>query len=135
MAGRVGACWRAWARRGRAWSTPWGTPPGRQVALAFCTMTPAPCPMKSKNSKPVIDLVPAASLIVNGSAENDVFTYTSAADPANGLVTISDAESIEFSAKAHLILNGLGGSDQFSINNPNTPFLLADITINGGATS
>ncbi len=83
------------------------------------------------NLEPVIDLVPAASLIVNGTNAANSITYTQG-NQGNGLVAVDAFETIEFSNKTNLILNGLGGSDQISLNNPTTPVGLTGINVNGG---
>ena len=49
-----------------------------------------------------------------------------------GEVTVDNQEAYEFTAKAALVINGLAGSDEFNLNNPNTPAALASITVNGG---
>jgi hypothetical protein len=47
-------------------------------------------------------------------------------------VAIDNFESINFSNKAALTINALGGDDTISLNNPNTPTLLTGITVDGG---
>ncbi|MEI7701497.1 MAG: hypothetical protein WCK86_16990, partial [Planctomycetia bacterium] len=49
-----------------------------------------------------------------------------------GLVSIDGFEPIEFSNKTALILNGLAGSDQISLNSAVVPAGLTGITVNGG---
>ncbi|MCI0360198.1 MAG: hypothetical protein L0211_17105 [Planctomycetaceae bacterium] len=84
------------------------------------------------NLEPVLDLVPAAILTVNGTNANNAINYTGGGTVANGLVSVDAFETIEFSNKVRLILNGLAGSDAINLNNPNTPTGLIGITVNGG---
>ena len=91
------------------------------------------------NLEPVIDLVPAATLIVNGTNANNAINYRvgrnnldTADDPTRGLVSVDGFETIEFSNKVNLTINGLAGSDTINLNNPNTPTGLTSITVNGG---
>ncbi len=83
------------------------------------------------NLEPVFDFVPA-TLVVNGTAANNFISYTQGSVPANGLVTVDNNESIEFNNKTTLTLNGLGGQDVISINNPLVPTGLTGIIVNGG---
>jgi len=82
--------------------------------------------------EPVVDLVPAASLTVFGTNADNAINYTAAANPANGLVTVDAFESIEFSNKGTLLLDGLAGSDTINLNNAGTPAALTAITAIGG---
>jgi hypothetical protein len=82
--------------------------------------------------EPIVNLVAATNLIINGSAGNDQFNYTDGIILGSGLVTINNAESMLFSNKTNLRLNGLAGSDTFNLNNPNTPTGLTNIFVNGG---
>ena len=93
--------------------------------------------------EPVIDQVVAASLTVNATAAANSISYTpgpnsgivSVLNPGGlitGQVSVDAGEPIEFSGKSALILNGLAGSDQFSLNNPTTPASLLSITVDGG---
>lgn len=82
--------------------------------------------------EPVVDLVVAANLTVNGTNGANSISYGQGAVAATGLVAVDGFEAIEFSNKAQLNLNGNGGSDEFSLNNPSTPTSLARITVNGG---
>ena len=85
-----------------------------------------------ENLEPVLDLVPAASQIVNATPENNAIDYAAGAVPANGRITIDNYESFEFSNKVALTINGLAGSDEISLNNPTTPTGLTNITVDGG---
>ncbi|MFM8475698.1 MAG: beta strand repeat-containing protein, partial [Planctomycetaceae bacterium] len=50
----------------------------------------------------------------------------------SGTVAVDNQEILVFANKSSLILNGEGGSDHFSLNNPITPAGLTSITVNGG---
>ncbi len=84
-----------------------------------------------QNLAPVLDLV-AGPLVVNGTPADNAINYTQGSVAANGLVTIDNFESIEFSNKTALTINGLAGSDEINLNNPTTPTGLTGITVNGG---
>jgi hypothetical protein len=86
---------------------------------------------------PVLDLVPASVLTVNGTPANNAISYTPGLiNPfGDGLVTVDNFESIEFANKVSLdILSGLG-TDTISLNNANTPTSLTGITVIGGDPS
>ena len=83
--------------------------------------------------EPVVDTIPADTLVVNGNAADNAINYTVGAVPANGLVTVDDLESIEFSNKTALWINGGSGDDVINLNNGlNTPTGLVDIFVDGG---
>ncbi len=83
--------------------------------------------------EPVLDLVPAALLTVNATPADNAVNYTQGSVPANGLVTIDNFESLEFSNKTALAINALAGSDAIDLHNPTTPTgLTGSITVNGG---
>jgi hypothetical protein len=84
-----------------------------------------------ENLSPVIDLVPVALLTINATSANNAINYTLGSALANGLVTIDEQESIEFSNKTALTINAGAGQDTVSLN-PATPTGLNAITINGG---
>ena len=84
-----------------------------------------------QNLAPVLDTVPGP-LTVMGTTSNDVINYGVGSVPANGLVTVNNFESIEFSNKTALTLNAGAGDDTITINNPNTPDGLTAITADGG---
>ena len=95
-----------------------------------------------ENLEPVVDVVPAATLIVNGTPENNAINYTvgpnsgivSAVNPAGdvtGQVTIDNYESVEFANKTNLTINAQAGGDSINLNNSMTPIGLTGITING----
>ena len=62
--------------------------------------------------KPVFDFVPAAALFVNGTNGDDAINYGPGAfDPVNdGRISINNFETIEFSNKTSLVLNGLAAA-------------------------
>ncbi|HZZ27744.1 MAG TPA: hypothetical protein VFE46_07015, partial [Pirellulales bacterium] len=86
---------------------------------------------------PVLDNVPATTVTVNGTPAANAINYTQGPGGGifgantTGLVTIDNQESYEFSNKAHLIINGLAGSDEINLNDPTTPTGLTDITVSG----
>ncbi|HZL89415.1 MAG TPA: hypothetical protein VFB96_13710, partial [Pirellulaceae bacterium] len=81
---------------------------------------------------PVLNTVPAALLTVNATPADNAINYSQGSVVANGLITIDNFESIEFSAKTNLVINGLAGSDEINLNDPSTPTGLTSITVNGG---
>jgi hypothetical protein len=87
-----------------------------------------------ENLEPVLDLVPSASLTVNGTATDNAISYVEAAS-GNGLVTVDEHESIEFANKTALTIDAGAGQDTISVNNPDTPAGLTGITLNGGDPS
>ena len=82
--------------------------------------------------EPVLDSVPALSLVVNGTSEANAINYAQGAVATNGKVTVDSYESIEFSNKTTLTINALAGSDSVSLNNASTPTGLTGITVNAG---
>jgi hypothetical protein len=86
--------------------------------------------VRFSNLEPVLDLV-AGPLVVNATAADNAINYGQGSVAANGLVTIDNFESIEFSNKTTLTLNGLAGSDTFNIS-PAAPTGLTAVQINGG---
>jgi hypothetical protein len=85
------------------------------------------------NLEPVIDLVAATTLTVNGTDADNAISYRGPqVIGAGGNVAVDGLESIDFSNKTNLVINGLGGSDTISLNNPTVPTALTNITVNGG---
>lgn len=80
--------------------------------------------------EPVLDLV-SGPLVVNGTNANNAITYTQGSVAANGLVAIDNLETIEFSNKTSLVINGLFGNDDIVLDNPSVPTGLISITVNG----
>ena len=85
-----------------------------------------------RNLEPVLDLVAAAVLTVNATPSNNAINYEEGAVATNGLVTIDNFESIEFSNKAELVINAGAGQDTIHLGNASTPTGLTNITVNGG---
>ncbi len=90
-----------------------------------------------QNLEPVLNNVPAASFTVNGTTA--INTISSIVGPgggpftgATGKITVDGFESIEFNNKTSLTINGFGGNDTISLNNPSNPTGLTGITILGG---
>ncbi len=81
--------------------------------------------------EPVVDLVPAVSLVVNATPEHNAITYSDAAVPTDGLITIDNYESIEFSNKTNVVINAGSGDDIVSADNALTPTALTNLIING----
>src|SRR5262249_26608832 len=69
-----------------------------------------------ENLEPVLDTVLAASLTVNGTPADNSINYAAGATDAakNGLITVDNFESIEFSNKAALTINAGAGQDTIS---------------------
>ncbi|MEZ6091920.1 MAG: hypothetical protein R3C05_28725 [Pirellulaceae bacterium] len=71
--------------------------------------------------EPVVDLVAAASLVVNGTNDDNAINYSAGTVATNGLVSVDGFETIEFSNKSTLTINARSGSDRISLNNAATP--------------
>ncbi|MEM8943849.1 MAG: hypothetical protein AAGD11_01595 [Planctomycetota bacterium] len=86
------------------------------------------------NLEPIEERTIADSLTVVGNGADNAISYTvgSNNNTNRGLVSIDGFETIEFQGKTNLIIDGGGGSDEISVNNPNRPVSLNSITINGG---
>lgn len=84
------------------------------------------------NLEPVVDTIVSANLIVNATNANNAINYGVGTVVANGLVSVDDQETIEFSNKTTLTINSLAGSDTINLNNPNTPTALTTIAVNAG---
>ncbi len=90
-----------------------------------------------ENLEPFQDNVVAANLVVNGTNADNAISYGNGPGGgifvgATGLVSVDSFETIEFNNKATLVLNGLGGSDNFSVNAATAAEALTGITVNGG---
>jgi Ca2+-binding RTX toxin-like protein len=82
--------------------------------------------------EPVID-TSGGTLTVNGTNADNAINYRQGSVAANGLVSVDNQETIEFSNKTSLTIDGLAGSDTINLNNPNTPAgPLGGITVRGG---
>ncbi|MDD4888483.1 MAG: FG-GAP-like repeat-containing protein [Phycisphaerae bacterium] len=85
-----------------------------------------------QNLAPVVDLVPAVTATVNATDAANAIDYRVGSVATNGLISIDNQESYEFSNKTNLVINGQAGSDEINLNNPNTPTgLTGTITVNG----
>ncbi len=85
-----------------------------------------------KNLEPVLDLVTSAVLTVNASNGDNAINYTQGSSAANGLVSIDNQETLEFSNKTALTINAGAGDDTINLNNATTPTGLASIAVNSG---
>ena len=85
-----------------------------------------------ENIEPTFDNVIVPLLTINATPANNAINYSQGTIPANGLVTIDNFESLEFTNKTALTINALAGSDEISIRNANLPAALTGITIDGG---
>lgn len=87
-----------------------------------------------QNLAPVLDTVPAGMLTVNATPSSNAINYAPGdIDPIDdGLVTIDNQESMEFSDKTTLVINTGAGNDTVNLNNPGTPTGLTGIAVNGG---
>jgi len=132
---------------GRDQLTVQGTPPPGNT-ISTVTYTPGPAVHQGRlaydgatsdmtidflNLEPVFELVAAASLIVNGTNVPNTINYQQGSVATRGLVLVDEFESIEFENKVALVINGLGGEDNFVLNNANVPTGLTRITADGGA--
>ncbi|NND97529.1 MAG: hypothetical protein HKN47_09405, partial [Pirellulaceae bacterium] len=89
------------------------------------------------NIEPIQDNVLAATLTVNSTNADNAVNYSQGPGGGifvgpSGLVSVDQFETIEFNNKTTLVLNGVAGSDGFSLNNPTTPTGLTEIIVNGG---
>jgi hypothetical protein len=93
-----------------------------------------------QNLAPIFDQV-AGPLSVNANNANNAITYqegngtTNTASTAWGQVSVDTLEPINFTNKSALTVNGLAGTDTFSLNNPNTPTGLASIVVSGSGST
>lgn len=83
--------------------------------------------------EPVIDLVPATTLTVKGTNADNAINYREGSIPANALVSVDDNETVEFSNKTNLVIDGLGGNDTIHLQNNSVPTGLTNIFVNGGS--
>ncbi len=87
------------------------------------------------NLEPVIDLVTAPSFNIIATNGDNAINYTAGnLTGANGLVTVDDHESIEFSNKTNLLIDALAGNDTINLHNsnPTPPTGLTGIIVTGG---
>jgi len=126
---------------GSATSDTYSPGPNPGQGTVSLTFNEDPQTVSFDHLQPVLDLVPATTATVNGTNADNAINYSEGSVTTNGLVTVDNQESYEFSNKTNLVINGLAGSDTINLNNPNTPTGLMSITVNGdqppgsGATS
>lgn len=89
------------------------------------------------NLEPVIDLVPANELIVNGTHSNNAINYSQGEMTTWGRVSVDNFEVLDFSKKDQLTINALAGNDVVNLNNDDLPTgnnnaNLDVIKVNGG---
>jgi hypothetical protein len=82
--------------------------------------------------EPVVDLVPAANLTVNGTNASNSITYRAGTVAGRGLISVDAFETIEFANKTQLTINGLDGDDRVVLTDAGVPTGLMDIVVNGG---
>jgi hypothetical protein len=82
--------------------------------------------------EPVIDLVPAATLVINATPAHNAISYTSGSLISNGKVLIDNFEPIEFSNKPVVNINASFGNDTIALNNFSTPTGLVRIEVVAG---
>ncbi|MGD9646193.1 MAG: DUF4214 domain-containing protein, partial [Pirellulales bacterium] len=124
-----------------------GTPPANNTVNTV-TYTPGPVVHQGRlaydgaltdmtidflNLEPVVDLVVAADLIVNGTNSPNTINYEEGSAATRGIVRVDEFETIEFANKTNLFINGLGGEDTFVLDNANVPTGLTRIIADGGA--
>jgi Bacterial Ig-like domain len=93
-----------------------------------------------QNLAPVYDNVPGPLTVV-GTPSNNTINYEQGPNSLNpaapyngdstGLVTVDNFESLEFSHKTTLTLQGQNGDDSFVVNNTTTPTGLTAINVDG----
>jgi Ca2+-binding RTX toxin-like protein len=96
-----------------------------QVVIGGVTQT-----VSFSSIEPMTDLI-AGPFTVNGNNANNAINYTQGSIAANGLVSVDNFETAEFSNKTTLTINGLSGDDVINLNNSATPTGLTGITVNG----
>lgn len=87
------------------------------------------------NLEPVVDLVRANTLTVNGTNADNAIDYgPSPTEADRGLVSVDNFETIEFANKTNLVINALAGNDEINIGSPTTAMGLVgrSITIHAG---
>lgn len=89
------------------------------------------------NTEPVLNNVPATTLTINGTSAGNMISSAVGAGGGiftgtTGKITVDAFSSIEFNGKTSLVINGLGGNDAFTINNPSAAAGLTSVTVQGG---
>ena len=80
-----------------------------------------PASIQFTHLEPILDLVPASNLVVQGTNANNSINYRVGANVTRGLVSVDGFETLEFSFKDQLTINGLAGDDTIQLNNPHLP--------------
>ncbi|HEX4794745.1 MAG TPA: hypothetical protein VH370_13175 [Humisphaera sp.] len=89
-----------------------------------------------QNLAPIFDQV-GGPLVVNATNANNAISYVEGNDTTNSLnsawgqVSVDTLEPINFNNKTALTINGMAGTDTFSLNNSNTPAGLLGISVSG----
>ncbi|MDB5338606.1 MAG: Alkaline phosphatase, partial [Planctomycetaceae bacterium] len=104
------------------------TAPTRSFLLNFQNLDPA----SNFIGSPVFDNMTGPLMIEAGPADNAISYTATPFSTATGMVTVDDFALINFINKSTLTIDGQGGDDTISLNNPNTPTGLTDIIVNGG---
>ena len=82
--------------------------------------------------EPIVDNLVVPTLTVNGTNGDNAISYTAGAGASSGLVSVDGFETIEFTNKATLAIDGRAGSDTINLNNSAAVTGLGAITVNGG---
>ena len=88
------------------------------------------------NLEPVLDDVTAGTLTVRGTDGNNVPTYVNGTGTngteTNGLVSVDGFETLEFTNKGILVLDGGAGQDTLELRHTDSPTGLTSIVVRGG---
>ena len=88
------------------------------------------------NLEPVLDDVTAGTLTVRGTDGNNVLTYVNGTGTngteTNGLVSVDGFETLEFTNKGILVLDGGAGQDTLELRHTSSPTGLTSIVVRGG---
>jgi Ca2+-binding RTX toxin-like protein len=110
--------------------------PGAEVTagrLTYAALGGAPSMVVDfLNLEPVVDVIPAASLLVQGTNASNSMQLKDSPAPGQGRVSIDGFETLDFSNKTTLILDGADGDDQVSLQLGVVPDGLTGITVQGG---
>ena len=92
------------------------------------------------NIEPITDVAPVTNYTIDATATDDLINIIDGGVFSGDTLTQVNSsnspsptfESISFANKTNVIVNGKGGSDTITLNNPNPATGLATLTINGG---
>ncbi len=84
------------------------------------------------NIEPIHDVVPAGTLTINATAGADAISIVDGPILEQTTVSSPSFELITFANKANVVVNGLGGNDTVTLNNPHPAAGMMSLTINGG---